>query len=148
VAWLDHEWSSELLVSSAVGWDWIGINLDDGGALMAFRIRDATGQTVWASATRRTAKGETRTLAPEAVVFKPRRTWKSPRTGTLYPVEMEVSLEGRTWRLEPLMNDQELDARASIGTLYWEGAVKATGPSGETGRGYLELTGYSQRLPF
>jgi predicted secreted hydrolase len=40
-AWFDHEWSSEVLGDGGVGWDWIGINLDDGGALMAFRIRDA-----------------------------------------------------------------------------------------------------------
>src|SRR5207247_10075040 len=39
IAWLDHEWSSELLAPEAVGWDWLGANLDDGGALMAFRIR-------------------------------------------------------------------------------------------------------------
>jgi predicted secreted hydrolase len=30
-----------VLGAGSVGWDWIGINLDDGGALMAFRIRDA-----------------------------------------------------------------------------------------------------------
>ena len=148
VAWLDHEWSSELLPSSAVGWDWVGANLDDGGALMAFRMRDATGQSIWAGATLRSATGETRTLPPEAIVFRPRRAWKSPRTGTSYPVEMELSLEGRTWRLDPIMNDQELDARASTGTLYWEGAVRVAGPAGESGRGYLELTGYAQRLPF
>src|ERR1700722_19336385 len=29
-AWLDHEWSSEYLDREAVGWDWIGINMDDG----------------------------------------------------------------------------------------------------------------------
>ncbi len=39
-AWLDHEWSSEYLAEEAVGWDWVGLNLADGGALMAFRIRD------------------------------------------------------------------------------------------------------------
>jgi predicted secreted hydrolase len=38
-SWFDHEWSSEYLDSQAVGWDWIGLNLADGGALMAFRIR-------------------------------------------------------------------------------------------------------------
>ena len=27
--------------------------------------------------------------------------------------------------LEPLMDDQELDSRASTGTIYWEGAVRA-----------------------
>jgi predicted secreted hydrolase len=148
VAWLDHEWSSELLVSGAVGWDWVGVNLDDGGAMMAFRMRDAAGQTVWASATVRAPGGEPRSLAPDAVHFMPRRSWKSPRTGTNYPVGMEFSLDGKTWRVDPLMDDQELDARASTGTLYWEGAVRVTGPNGEGGRGYLELTGYAQRLPF
>ena len=44
-AWLDHEWSSEYLDAQAVGWDWTGINLDDGGALMVFRIRAAGGAT-------------------------------------------------------------------------------------------------------
>ncbi len=45
-AWLDHEWSSEILAPGAVGWDWTGINLDDGGALTAFRIRDRRGKPV------------------------------------------------------------------------------------------------------
>src|SRR5205814_1133287 len=39
VAWLDHEWSSELLAADAAGWDWLGANLEGGAALMAFRIR-------------------------------------------------------------------------------------------------------------
>ena len=148
IAWLDHEWSSELLVEGAVGWDWLGVNLEGGGALMAFRIRDASGASLWAGATIRPAGGEARALAPEAVRFTPRRTWKSPRTGTPYPVEMELSIEGKGWRIEPLMDDQELDARATTGTLYWEGAARVTGPDGETGRGYLELTGYAEKLPF
>ena len=42
-AWLDHEWSSEAMAPGAIGWDWIGINLHDGGSLMAFRMRDRTG---------------------------------------------------------------------------------------------------------
>jgi predicted secreted hydrolase len=45
-------------------------------------------------------------------------------------------------RLEPLMDDQELDSRASTGTIYWEGAVRAFSRDVEVGRGYLELTGY------
>ena len=32
-AWLDHEWSSTLLDADAAGWDWLGMNLADGGAL-------------------------------------------------------------------------------------------------------------------
>ena len=33
----------------AVGWDWIGMNLHDGGALTAFRLRRADGSTLWLS---------------------------------------------------------------------------------------------------
>ena len=43
-AWLDREWSSTYLDPQAVGWDWSGLNLDDGGALMAFQVRDAKGR--------------------------------------------------------------------------------------------------------
>ena len=46
--------------------------------------------------------------------------------------------------LAPLFDDQELDARASVGTMYWEGAVRASGTT--AGRGYLELTGYAGAL--
>ena len=52
-AWLDHEWSSEYMADAAVGWDWLGINLDDGGALMAFRMRDRDGRALWAGGARR-----------------------------------------------------------------------------------------------
>ena len=48
--------------------------------------------------------------------------------------------------LEPNMNDQELDARASTGTIYWEGAVQARDDGKPLGRGYLELTGYWRPL--
>jgi predicted secreted hydrolase len=59
-----------------------------------------------------------------------------------------VRLGDRTWTIDPLMDDQELDAQASTGTLYWEGAVKLAAPANTGGRGYLELTGYGGRPPF
>jgi predicted secreted hydrolase len=148
VAWLDHEWSSEMIAPEAAGWDWLGANLDDGGALMAFRMRAKDGSVLWAAATYRPRDGPPVTFAPQAVAFSVRRTWRSPRTGTEYPVAMDIRVGDRTYRVEPLMDDQELDARASTGTLYWEGAVRIEGPGNARGRGYLELTGYAERVPF
>jgi predicted secreted hydrolase len=145
-AWLDHEWSSELMAPEAVGWDWAGINLADGGAFMAFRMRDRTGAALWAGGAHRTASGETRILAPSEIGFFPRRSWRSPRTGIEYPVTMGIEAPGAAYVLEPLLADQELDSRASTGTIYWEGAVRAFAASGEVGRGYLELTGYGKPL--
>ena len=126
-AWLDHEWSSQTLAAGASGWDWCGINLDDGSSLMAFRMRGNDGRIAF---------------APDGVSFEPVRNWKSPRTGVSYPVAMQVRTKTHALVLQPLMDDQELDARASTGTIYWEGAVTAYSGPRAVGRGYLELTGY------
>lgn len=144
-AWLDHEWSSALMPDGAQGWDWLGINLDDGGALMAFRMRDAGGGAMWAAATVRTADGDAR-YGPEHVRFSVRRVWHSPHSGGAYPVELDVTVGTRTFTLRPMMDDQELDSRGSSGTLYWEGAVTALEGGRRVGRGYLELTGYAAPL--
>jgi len=122
-AWLDHEWSSAYMAPEASGWDWCGINLANGGSLMAFQMRGRNGGVHY---------------APPGTSFRPLRTWKSPRTGVEYPVEMAVN----DLVLKPLIDDQELDARASSGTIYWEGAVRAFAGNAEVGKGYLELTGY------
>jgi predicted secreted hydrolase len=145
-AWFDHEWSSEYLDSQSVGWDWIGINLDDGAALMAFRIRGAQGGQRWAGGTLRGGDGRVQTLGPADVEFRPGRRWVSPRTGIGYPVEWSVRAGTRTFDLRPLLDDQENDTRLSTGAIYWEGAVQVDEEQHPVGRGYLELTGYGERL--
>jgi predicted secreted hydrolase len=126
-AWLDHEWSSQYMAAGASGWDWCGLNMDDGSSVMAFRMRTKDGGVAY---------------APDGIVFEPLRSWRSPRTQASYPIEMLVTSKGEKLRLVPLMDDQELDARASTGTIYWEGAVTAFRDKTAVGRGYLELTGY------
>ena len=71
------------------------------------------------------ARPADRTYAPDEIAWSPLRRWRSPRTGVTYPVEWKIALGGRTITLRPLLDDQENDARASTGTLYWEGAVRA-----------------------
>jgi predicted secreted hydrolase len=145
-AWLDHEWSSDYLAPEARGWDWIGLNFDDGSALMAFRIRDAQGGAYWAGGSVQSKDGTARNLQPSDVRFTPTRTWRSPRTGNEYPVAFTVRAGDVDIALEPLLDDSELDSRASVGTVYWEGAVRALAAGREIGRGYLELTGYGAPL--
>jgi predicted secreted hydrolase len=145
-AWLDHEWSSQYLEQDATGWDWIGINLDSGAALMAFRMRGKTGEPLWAGGALRRADGRVDTFKPGDVRFIARRKWTSPRTGTTYPVSWIVRAEGREFEIEPLFDDQEHDTRASTGTIYWEGAVRVSSAGKPAGLGYLELTGYWRRM--
>jgi predicted secreted hydrolase len=149
VAWFDHEWSTAYMDRAARGWDWVGLNFDDGGALMAFRMRDAQGATYWAAATARPAGGDATAYGPAQVEWTALREWRSARTGARYPIEWKVAVGGRTIILRPLMDDQENDARGSTGTIYWEGAVRALDERGRgIGRGYLELTGYGSSVRF
>jgi predicted secreted hydrolase len=145
-AWLDHEWSSEGIAPSAIGWDWAGINLDDGGALMVFRMRGAQGPPVWGGGTMRSGDGRVTVFAPQDVAFTPQRMWRSPRTSVEYPVAMRMRAGTLDVELVPMMDDQEQDSRASTGTIYWEGAVRARMGGRDAGRGYLELTGYWKPL--
>ena len=145
-AWLDHEWSSSYLDEEAVGWDWTGINLADGGALMAFRMRDKQGRKFWAGGAYRAVNGGTRIFEPGEVDFTPLRRWRSSRTDAVYPIAWRIRAGNLQIEIAPLMDDQETDTRASTGTIYWEGAVRALQDGKPVGRGYLELTGYWRRL--
>lgn len=154
--WLDHEWSSELLDEQAVGWDWIGLNFEDGSALMAFQMRTESGDVLHTSAKQITVESDEvqeRSLSPR---FTALRYWQSPRTGGRYPVSVRVQAGTLDLTIEPLFDDQELDSRGSTGIIYWEGAVQVwhtsditqsgNNKTGPIATGYLELTGYAGEL--
>jgi predicted secreted hydrolase len=146
-AWMDHEWSDELLHPQAVGWDWIGMNLLDGGALTAFRLRRSDGTALWAGGSQRGPSGPARSFAPAEVRFEPLRRWRSPATGVSWPVEWRVDTPAGRHVVRALADAQELDSRASIGALYWEGLSELLDETGRrVGLGYLELTGYGSPL--
>lgn len=147
-AWLDHEWSEALLHPEAVGWDWIGMNLFNGTSLTAFQLRRANGSALWAGGSFRPQAGAAQPFAPEAVTFTALRYWTSPRTGARYPVAWRIRTpSGGPYTVQAVIDPQELDSRQSTGTVYWEGLSDLLDSEGQhVGRGYLEMTGYAQRL--
>jgi len=146
-AWLDHEWSESLLDPQAVGWDWIGINLADGSALTAFRLRRADGSALFAGGSLRSAGGKVRSFGPDEVRFTPGRRWLSPGSRASYPVEWTVQTPAGEHLVRALFDAQELDSRGSTGAFYWEGLSDLLDAHGQrVGRGYLEMTGYAQPL--
>ena len=142
IAWLDHEWSTAVLDDSGAGWDWIGMNLDDGSALTAFQIRPrVAGPPIHTYASLRAAGGPLHTFGGGEVAFEPLAQWRSPRTNASYAVAQRIRVGDRMFETRPLMNDQELDSRASTGAVYWEGASTLLEAGQSVGRGYLEMTG-------
>lgn len=152
-AWMDHEVSDALLHPEAVGWDWLGMNLDNGSALTAFQLRRRDGTPLWTGGSWRAAgQAQAQVFAPGQLRFTPLRWWTSPRTQARYPVAWLVDTPLGRFEVQALVDAQELDSRASTGTVYWEGlsellqpAVGGAAPQ-RVGRGYLEMTGYANAL--
>lgn len=146
-AWLDHEWSDELLHPRAVGWDWLGMNLFDGGALTAFRLRDAQGGAVWDGGSFRRPGAGAASFPPGATTFQPLQHWTSPLTQARYPVAWRVSTPAGVYTVRAVIPAQELDSRGSTGAVYWEGLSELfDSQQRRVGRGYLEMTGYAGPL--
>lgn len=158
-AWFDHEFFTLTDESIGVGWDWMGLHLDDGSELMLYRFHptvevggaDPTGGP--GGGTLVDAAGIPHPIAYGEATFEPVRSWKSTRSGGVYPVGLRVRVPSRdlTLELAPHQDDQELHATVGLDVTYWEGLVTGRGEAGGKplgARGYHELTGYSGRGPF
>ena len=147
-AWMDHEWSEELLHPQAVGWDWVGMNLEDGSALTVFRLRRKDGSTLWDGGSFRSPRGGgTYVFSPGEATFSAQRKWTSPLSRATYPVEWMIRTPADFYMVRAVIDNQELDSRASTGAIYWEGLAELIDSNGKkAGRGYLEMTGYAQPL--
>lgn len=146
-AWLDHEWSQAIMPVQAVGWDWIGMNLLDGSALTASRMRTQSGTAVWDAGSWRPAGGAVQVFPHGSVFFEPLRVWQSPLSQARYPVEWRVKTPVGWFTVKAVLDAQELDSRQSTGVIYWEGLSLLLDPRGNTvGHGYLEMTGYASPL--
>lgn len=146
-AWFDHEWGSSQLGEEVVGWDWFSLRLEDGRDLMVYRLRRADGSAdPYSSGTVVSADGTTARLGRDDVVIEPLRWWQSPVTKGRYPVRwrMVVAAHGIDLEIAALLDDAELDGRATTGVIYWEGPIEASGSV--SGEGYAELTGYAGSL--
>lgn len=149
--WFDHEWGPGVLPKEAVGWDWFGLQLDDGSELMLYRMRRSDGSATASSAgTFVPASGSPRTLGASEFAVRPVSTWTSPRSKATYPAVWSVSVAplALDLRVTPLLADQELVTERSTGVTYWEGACRVEGTRRGRrviGRAYVEMTGYAGR---
>jgi predicted secreted hydrolase len=145
LAWLDREWGSGGLGPRELGWDWFGLQLDDGSALMFYALRDKNGERdVHSAGSWVAADGTARALSNAEVGIAVTREWRSA-SGERYPAGWHIRVPTLALDLtvRPLLADQELQTTPR----YWEGAVEVSGERGRAslgGRGYVELVGYAQ----
>ncbi|HWG86058.1 MAG TPA: lipocalin-like domain-containing protein [Deinococcales bacterium] len=139
-AWFDHQWGGgdgDRSASSDPRWDWLGLQLDDGRDVMAYRVRDAAGRTADQFATVVDADGTARST--REVVMEGRDPWTAP-SGARYPTTWTLRFAGG----ETLVATADLRAElrtTSPPIAYLE--VPATVSGSATGAGFIELTGYA-----
>nr|WP_235438921.1 lipocalin-like domain-containing protein [Candidatus Rhodobacter lobularis] len=134
-AWLDREWSSQLLSADQSGWDWLSLHLDTGEKLMGFRLRSDLG-SAYSTGTWIEPDGTPGPLAPGAFVAKPLRFHRV--AGREIPVEWRVEVPEHA--VDVTVTALNPDSWMDLSVAYWEGPVRVTGT--HSGRGYLEMTGY------
>ncbi|WP_028111740.1 lipocalin-like domain-containing protein [Ferrimonas kyonanensis] len=134
-AWMDREWSSQLMASDYQGWDWLSLHLEDGRALMVFRMRSPALDDYF-SGSLIEADGRVTPLKGEQIRWDA-DAW-STLDGVRYPVGWQLSLPEHqlSGRIETRMSDQ----RNRLSIPYWEGPVQADGSL--QGEGFIEMTGY------
>ena len=151
-AWMDHEFGSGQLGPEQSGWDWMGLPLGQGEALMVYRLRDRKNPAqnyLYGGFFK--SEGQWRSLGAEELRLSPGGLWKSPRSGGSYPLEWRIEAPGQglDLRVKAAFADQELDTRKSTQVTYWEGSVEIRGRSGGReveSKGYLEMTGYAKNF--
>ena len=134
-AWADHEWSSQFMADTQKGWDWFSLNFKSGEKLMLFRVREKNKAHFY-SGTWINADGTNRPIKASEIILKPLKYKSSLST---YTNKWLIKIDS----LNIHINTEALNPLSEMKTLYpyWEGPILFSGS--HSGRGYLEMTGYS-----
>lgn len=140
LTWMDREWGTSALEEGLTGWDWFALQLESGHDLMYYQLREADGRpSPFVGGSLVLPDDTVIILGPGDVELSVTDTWRSPRSGAVYPSGWRLRLPryGLDLTITPAIRDQELP----VTVVYWEGAVTVSGTM--SGRGYVELTGYA-----
>ncbi len=141
LGWIDREWSTSVLGSGIIGWNWFGLHLDSGVDIMVFSLRRADGaRDPFDAGTWIDGDGTVTAMGPADFELTPGRVWRDA-VGRSWPVEWSLACThcGSGLVIEAALDDQRMDTAI----VYWEGLVNVLDADGNSrGTGYMELTGY------
>ncbi|MDX1640607.1 MAG: polyprenyl synthetase family protein [Balneolaceae bacterium] len=150
-AWMDHQWGNKGWFVSGkdhnqlLGWDWFGINLDDGTNLIVMIHKYAKTNEIVNSTSVVLKKGESPVFHSD-VDARPVEHWESPQTHIKYPISWEIDIADLDLSLifQPLARNQEIPVFGFARAIWeGEGTVYGTKNGNEvTGRARAEFCGY------
>lgn len=151
LAWMDHEFFTQVQNDELAGWDWFAIQLDDNEELMLYRLRTKSGEKdPFSSGTYVDSQGQGHFLNANDFSLAPGETWRSSASRATYPIAWHISIPCLQLDLAERteLKTQELFSKDSVTPTYWEGAVAYQGrihAKPVNGVGYLEMTGYAHK---
>jgi geranylgeranyl diphosphate synthase type 3/geranylgeranyl diphosphate synthase type I len=157
-AWMDHQWGdfnnwffSKSDKKRYLGWNWIGVNLDDGSNLVITTHRDMEKNEVIDRGALYIQPGSTPQVL-SSLTMEPTSFWESPQTHAIYPIEWKVSIPELEINFDfvPFLKEQEIPFFGVIRAV-WEGAGVIRGYKKKkplSGLARLELHGYAYLFNF
>ncbi|XID91295.1 lipocalin family protein [Paenibacillaceae bacterium WGS1546] len=143
--WFDHQWGRSYGLLKGEGWNWLGLQLDDGRELIVSEMHRPNGP----GSPKAILIAHDRASSTVNVKLRPLRRWRSFRTGLTYPVEWAVAAPGLGLELHvaAVLDNQEMPIIGPLQAI-WEGVCRVSGfdygaRSRVSGRGFVELAGYA-----
>lgn len=156
-AWFDHQWGNACWFVTRptggrlTGWDWVGINGDDGSDWIFLVFYDRKSKKILSRTAVLFERGKDPRIIKKFRV-KVVAHWESKRTHIRYPVHMTLIVPELSARItiRPVTEDQEIPVLGFMRAV-WEGAARASGTvrgRSFSGMARLELQGYGYIFDF
>lgn len=150
--WFDHQWGRDYGLLQGMGWDWFGLQLDDGRDVLISRLHSPDADSPQAPIAKLIEKNGT-VITSENVILKPLKYWSSIYTKIKYPIEWHITLPDFSIELRviPQINNQEIPIIGPLQAI-WEGSCTIIGEQRYSeghrkplkGKGFIELVGYAK----
>jgi predicted secreted hydrolase len=151
--WFDHQWGYDKGIAKGIGWNWFGIQLDDGRELLLNEKHDRYTKKKFGQMANIINQDGTLEFSKD-VSFKEISYWTSIVTKAKYPVEWHIIIPEFSMELyiKPAFNKQEMPILGPLQAI-WEGACQVEGFEIKSdgrkvpiyGKAFMELVGYAFR---
>jgi len=146
--WFDHQWGRNYTLLKGDGWNWFGLQLDDGRELLASELHRPGSSGPKAQAL---LVLDGKAYVSKKVGIEPLRYWKSLRTGLTYPVDWRILAPelGLDIQVSSAFDRQEMPILGPLQAI-WEGVCRVSGTDLRnrrqvSGQGFVELAGYAAK---
>ncbi len=145
--WFDHQWGRDYSLMFNRGWNWFGIQLDDGRELLVNGFHK-NGQLERGTSMANVIEKDGSVRFTRNVTFQNGSLWQNSKTGAQYPLSWQIHIPD--WKMELNVSaafpSQEMPVLGPLKAI-WEGACTVTGKEGTagtlSGKAFMELVGYA-----